>query len=224
MMDRIFNMDNKFFTFMGRVADLILLNIIFLLSCIPIVTIGASITAMYYVTLKMARNEDSYIFRSFVKSFKQNFKQSTIIWLILLAVGALLFVDFNIMEQAGSEGVFKAVYLGLYLLLLLFGMVFAYIFPLLSRFDNTVKNTFLNALKMAIAHFPYTVLILAITYVPMFLTLNYGVVLVYGALVWIAAGFAVTSFLNAKIFTKIFARYIPETEEVNDLDWRLDEN
>ena len=224
MMDRIFNMDNKFFTFMGRVADLILLNIIFLLSCIPIVTIGASITAMYYVTLKMARNEDSYIFRSFVKSFKQNFKQSTIIWLILLAVGALLFVDFNIMERAGSEGVFKAVYLGLYLLLLLFGMVFAYIFPLLSRFDNTVKNTFLNALKMAIAHFPYTVLILAITYVPMFLTLNYGVVLVYGAFVWIAAGFAVTSFLNAKIFTKIFARYIPETEEVNDLDWRLDEN
>lgn len=224
MMDRIFNMDNKFFTFMGRVADLILLNIIFLLSCIPIVTIGASITAMYYVTLKMARNEDSYISRSFVKSFKQNFKQSTIIWLILLAVGALLFVDFNIMEQAGSEGVFKAVYLGLYLLLLLFGMVFAYIFPLLSRFDNTVKNTFLNALKMAIAHFPYTVLILAITYVPMFLTLNYGVVLVYGAFVWIAAGFAVTSFLNAKIFTKIFARYIPETEEVNDLDWRLDEN
>ena len=224
MMDRIFNMDNKFFTFMGRVADLILLNIIFLLSCIPIVTIGASITAMYYVTLKMARNEDSYIFRSFVKSFKQNFKQSTIIWLILLAVGALLFVDFTIMEQAGSEGVFKAVYLGLYLLLLLFGMVFAYIFPLLSRFDNTVKNTFLNALKMAIAHFPYTVLILAITYVPMFLTLNYGVVLVYGAFVWIAAGFAVTSFLNAKIFTKIFARYIPETEEVNDLDWRLDEN
>lgn len=224
MMDRIFNMDNKFFTFMGRVADLILLNIIFLLSCIPIVTIGASITAMYYVTLKMARNEDSYIFRSFVKSFKQNFKQSTIIWLILLAVGALLFVDFNIMEQAGSEGVFKAVYLGLYLLLLFFGMVFAYIFPLLSRFDNTVKNTFLNALKMAIAHFPYTVLILAITYVPMFLTLNYGVVLVYGAFVWIAAGFAVTSFLNAKIFTKIFARYIPETEEVNDLDWRLDEN
>lgn len=224
MMDRIFNMDNKFFTFMGRVADLILLNIIFLLSCIPIVTIGASITAMYYVTLKMARNEDSYIFRSFVKSFKQNFKQSTIIWLILLAVGALLFVDFNIMEQAGSEGVFKAVYLGLYLLLLLFGMVFAYIFPLLSRFDNTVKNTFLNALKMAIAHFPYTVLILTITYVPMFLTLNYGVVLVYGAFVWIAAGFAVTSFLNAKIFTKIFARYIPETEEVNDLDWRLDEN
>lgn len=155
-----------------------------------------------------------------MKSFKQNFKQSTIIWRFLLAVGALLFVDFNIMEQAGSEGVFKAVYLGLYLLLLLFGMVFAYIFPLLSRFDNTVKNTFLNALKMAIAHFPlygsdsghYLC-----AHVP-------DAELRRRAGLWRicldCGGFAVTSFLNAKIFTKIFARYIPETEEDNDLDWR----
>ena len=52
-MDRIFNMDNKFFTFMGRVADLIILNLLFLLCCIPIVTIGPAITAMYYVTMKM---------------------------------------------------------------------------------------------------------------------------------------------------------------------------
>ena len=56
MMDRIFNMDNKFFTFMGKAADLILLNIIFLICCLPVVTIGASVTAMYYVTLKMVRN------------------------------------------------------------------------------------------------------------------------------------------------------------------------
>lgn len=69
MMDRIFNMDNKFFTFMGRVADLILLNIIFLLSCIPIVTIGASITAMYYVTLKMARKRRLLYFPQFREIF-----------------------------------------------------------------------------------------------------------------------------------------------------------
>ena len=66
-MDRIFNMDNKFFTFMGRVADLIILNLLFLLCCIPIVTIGPAITAMYYVTMKMVRNEEAYIARSFFK-------------------------------------------------------------------------------------------------------------------------------------------------------------
>ena len=69
-------MDNKFFTFMGRVADLCILNIICLICCIPIVTAGASITAMYYVTLKMVRNEEAYIVRSFFKSFKENIKQA----------------------------------------------------------------------------------------------------------------------------------------------------
>ena len=67
-MDRLFNMDNKFFTVMGRVADLIMLNVVFLICCLPIVTIGASLTALHYVTLKMARNEESYIIRSFFKS------------------------------------------------------------------------------------------------------------------------------------------------------------
>ena len=82
-MDRLFNMDNKFFTVMGRVADLIMLNVVFLICCLPIVTIGASLTALHYVTLKMARNEESYIIRSFFKSFKQNFKQATVINLII---------------------------------------------------------------------------------------------------------------------------------------------
>ncbi len=76
-MNRFFNMDNKFFVFMGRVADLLLLNFLCILCCIPVVTAGASITALYYVTLKMARDEESYIARSFFHSFKQNFKQAT---------------------------------------------------------------------------------------------------------------------------------------------------
>lgn len=91
-MGRFFSMDNKFFTFMNKVADLCILNIICLVCCIPIVTAGASITAMYYVTLKMVRNEEAYIVRSFFKSFKDNFKQATIINLIMIAVGAVLYL------------------------------------------------------------------------------------------------------------------------------------
>ena len=84
-MGRFFNMDNKFFVFMGRIADLCMLNILCIVCCIPVITAGASLTALYYVTMKMVRNEESYIFRSFFKSFKQNFKQATVINLIMLA-------------------------------------------------------------------------------------------------------------------------------------------
>ena len=83
-MDRFFNMDNKFFTFMSRVADLIILNLLCIVCCIPVVTIGPSIAAMFYVTLKMVRNEESYIVRGFFKSFKQNLKQGIVINLIML--------------------------------------------------------------------------------------------------------------------------------------------
>ena len=121
-MNRFFNMDNKFFVFMGRVADLILLNILCILCCIPIVTAGASITALYYVTLKMARDEESYIIRSFFRSFKQNFKQATIINVILLLTGAVLFIDLRI-AKGGSGMLYK----GLFTLFIAFAIIYALI-------------------------------------------------------------------------------------------------
>jgi uncharacterized membrane protein YesL len=221
MRERIFNSENKFFTFMGRLADLVILNIIFLLFSLPIFTIGASVTAMYYVTLRMVRDEDSYVFQTFWKSFKENFKQSTIIWLILLACGFILWVDFRAMSVIGTAGMGSVFYLALYLLLLIYGMVMAYTFPLQARFDNAIKNTLVNALKMAIAHLPYTILLLIITYVPMFLTLNYGIVMFFGFFVWLAVGFALTAYLTSKIYARIFARYIPEEEE--EAAWVLED-
>ena len=164
-MDKLFNMDNKFFTVMGRVADLIMLNVVCLICCLPIVTIGASLTALHYVTLKMTRNEESYIIRSFFKSFKQNFKQATIINLIMLVIAAILYMDLNIVPNLG--GTMSQV---LYILFIAFGiiylMVFLYIYPVLAKFYNSIKNTFRNAFLMSIRHLPYTLLMAVITLIP----------------------------------------------------------
>lgn len=214
MRERIFNADNKFFGFMGKAADLIILNILFVVCSLPIVTIGASVTAMYYVTLKMIKNEESYISRSFFKSFKQNFKQATILWLPLLAVALLIWCDLSIVSRAAETiAFFKWFTIAIYFVILLWGMVFLYAFPLLARFDNTVRNTFQNSWKMALCHFPWTILLLAVTCVPMFFTLNYGAILMAGLFFWPSIGFALTAFINSLIFTKIFSRYIPEEEE-----------
>lgn len=208
-MNKIFSMDNKFFTFMGRIADLIILNIIFMICCIPIVTMGASITAMYYVTLKMARNEESYILKSFFKSFKENFRQSTIIWVIMLAAGLLLGIDFSITGQMGGT-LYTILRYVLVMITFLYAMVILYLFPLLAKFYNTIKNTFRNSLLMSIRHLPYTVLMLVITFVPILSTLLIPVVLIYGLIVWIMIGFSLIAFINAKFFVKIFDHYIPE--------------
>lgn len=212
-MDRFFNMDNKFFTFMSRVADLIILNVVFIVCCIPIVTIGASVTAMNYVTMKMARNEESYIVKSFFKSFRENFKQATIIWLILLVAGLLLGMDFRIVQQVESTGLLKVVTYGLYMVALIYAMVLSYIFPLLAKFDNTIKNTFKNAMLMSIRHLPFTIVILLVGFAPAIATLTIPIVLAYGLIVWIMVGFSLIAFLNSLMFVRIFDHYIPQEED-----------
>lgn len=108
-MGSFFNMDSPVMRFLSRLCDLMILNILCLICCIPIVTIGASITALYSVTLKMVKGEDSYIAKGFFKGFRQNFKISTIIWLILLVIGALLAFDFRAtnMLPAAFQNVFR---------------------------------------------------------------------------------------------------------------------
>mgnify|MGYP000763200386 FL=1 len=88
---------------LNKMADLIWLNILTLICCIPVITIGASLTALNYVTLKLVRDEEGYVTKAFFKSFKQNFKQATIIWLILLLVIALLLGDFLILNYSSVQ-------------------------------------------------------------------------------------------------------------------------
>ena len=140
-MDRFFNMDNKFFTFMSRVADLIILNLLCIVCCIPVVTIGPSIAAMFYVTLKMVRNEESYIVRGFFKSFKQNLKQGIVINLIMLAAALLLYFDISICRS--TPGTIGKVLMVLFMMILVvYLMIFLYIYPVLAKFYNTHQEYF----------------------------------------------------------------------------------
>ena len=169
-MDRLFNMDNKFFTVMGRVADLIMLNVVFLICCLPIVTIGASLTALHYVTLKMARNEESYIIRSFFKSFKQNFKQSTLIWILMAAVAVFLYMEKeSLVTMPGSmPQIFNYVILTVCIPLIAIAL---YIFPTVAAFENKTMTLITNAFYFAVKHIGYAIAVAVITILPMTMTL-----------------------------------------------------
>lgn len=215
-MNNLFNPDNKFFTFMSRVADLMILNFICIICCLPIVTAGASITAMYYVTLKMARNEESYIVRGFFHSFRQNLKQGVIIHLIMLVVGALLAFDlyFTRMMQ-GQSGVYKVFGYLFMVGIAIYLMVFTYIYPVLSKFYNSVKNTFRNSFLMAIRHFPYTLGMLVITALPIVLLFAVSQAFPYVLLFYLLLGFSTISYIHSTMFVKIFDNYIPENAEAS---------
>ncbi len=85
-MINLFRYDNKFFEALEKVTNIIILNFLCILFCIPIITIGASITSTYYVAMKIVRHEEEYIFKMFIKSFKENFKTSTMVWIITMII------------------------------------------------------------------------------------------------------------------------------------------
>lgn len=215
-MGRIFDMDSPVMNFLSKMADLIYLNFLTLICCLPIVTIGASMTALHYVLLKMVRNEEGYLTRSFFKSFKQNFRQATIIWLIMILVMAALIGDMLICIYSGIA--FPAwIRIALVAVLAIFIFATMHIFPVLSRFENTVKNTFKNSLFMGILTLPKTILMIICSVIPTVLLLlapqMFPFVLMFGI--------SGPALVCALLYNKTFKRFEPESETAGDEEWTV---
>lgn len=205
----IFNYDGPLMHFLNKLSDVVILNILFIVCCIPVFTIGASCTALYSVTLKMAKNEESYVTKTFFKAFKDNFKISTACWLILALIGVLLLIDYRIAPQMfkGLAFVLQAVFAALGIVL---SIVFLYIFPYIARFENTIKNSFKNAILIGILNLPFTLLMLVITIgVPV---ISSFIGLQISGLFWILLGFTLIAYVNSIFFRKVFYKYEPHEE------------
>ncbi|MBO7711252.1 MAG: YesL family protein [Lachnospiraceae bacterium] len=208
----LFNLEGPLFTALNKLSDLIILNLLFVLCSLPIVTIGASMTALSYVTLKMKEGEEGYVARSFFRSFKQNFKQATIIWIFMLLIAVLMFMDFRIMRlYEGTVGTVMRI--SVYLGALIWGMILVYIFPLLARFENSIRQTVQNAILLAIANAPKTLLMLAVIFVAVFLTLWNATTIIWGILIWFLIGFSALSYIDSMLLVPVFHRLAPPEEE-----------
>lgn len=204
---------------MSRVADLMILNILCIICCLPIVTAGASITAMYYVTLKMARGEESYIVKGFFHSFRENLKQATIIHVIMLLLGMLLTFDLYFTRNFQAVGTFYTILTYVFIAgIVVYLMVLTYIYPILAKFYNSVKLTFRNALLMSIRHLPYTILMLVVTIAPAVVIFAVPVAFSILFLFYSLMGFAVISLFNSYFLRKIFDNYIPTEDSEKDKD------
>lgn len=215
-MSSFFNMDSPVMRFLSRLCDLIILNLLTIVCCIPVVTAGASITALFSVTLKMVKGEESYILRGFFKGFKENFKQSTIIWLIIAVLGLFLFVDYR--AAAVLPGNMKDIFQVLIgAVVIVYLMVFTYIFPYVARFRNDIKNIFKNSLLIAVLNLPWTLVLIICPLALFFITFLTTTTLVYGSMLWILFGFALVAYLSSIIFRKVFVKYEPKEEEEEGL-------
>ena len=198
---KLFNLDSPIMVLLGKMADLMIINILTIICSLPIITVGPAFTAAHYVCLKIVRNEECYIIRSYFKSFKENFVQATVIWLLILAAAGILAGDYFIITKSGLE--FSRV---LKIAIIVVGVVVlfmtVYAFPALAKFDNTIRATIKNAFLMSIWQFPKTILMLIIYVAPIIIA-----IFIYQAIpVVMLLGIAVPVYLCAMLYNKFFQR------------------
>ena len=212
-MGSLFEWDNPIIIFLSRVFDMAYLNVLCFVCCIPIITIGPSITAMYYCMLKISRDRDSSITRMFFHSFKTNMKQGSLMTLIFL--GLIIFFVADIVACSVIEiNYLKYIKIILFLMLTLLFMVISYAFPLLAQFENTIINTLKNALMIGIANIISTCVIIVLNAIPIVLFLYVPGVFLLTLPAWIFGGLSVIAMINSKMFVKIFDKYINEKHEL----------
>lgn len=176
---KFFSYDSKFSQIMLRFCYSCWLNLLWFICSIPVFTIGASTTALYYVTLKLARGEGGDVTSQFFRAFRTNFKQATVLWLIMLATGIFLVLDgyvLNFLRQT-SEGAMAVIWTILLAVVIaaavLYVIVLIYIFPLVARVKNTNPRMLINSFMIGTHYLFCTILVFAIHFAVFFVTVRF---------------------------------------------------
>ena len=195
--------DGKFVKVLNRIADLVGLNLLAILFCIPIITIGASITAVYGCIFRIQEKREGYLTKDFWKLFKECFRSSTIIYLVGVAVVAMLYLDYQIFATDSRLDILQVLVVAGGILV---AEIFTYAFPMESYFENRRKATVKNALVRGISNIPYTLLMLGINVFPFFLVARIPVTFGIWFLIGISGVAWINSFFLKKIFSKVRIR------------------
>ena len=200
--------DSRFMQGLSRFADLVILNILMLLTSLPLFTAGASAAAAYTLTFRMLRGREEPILPSYFRSFRENFRQSTALWLLLLVAGvpALVYFD-RFFTMEGPLHYLFVPFLTVFLLAVLAG---SFAFPLTSQFRNSLGGTLKNALLLSLANLPRSLAAAVVNLLPFGLFLFQYELFLKVSFLWVALYFSAAAYINTAIFWKVFKPFYPE--------------
>ncbi|MCR5797682.1 MAG: YesL family protein [Eubacterium sp.] len=210
-MERFLNSDNGVMRALSKIFDIGWLSIIYVVFCIPVVTIGAATTSLYYVSAKVLRRNRSYVWREFWSCFKTNFKPATILWLIYAALYGLLWFNLNMVGITDKSSQYGGYLAGAYIAIAVLAfIVMTYVFPLLSRYDMKPMKILRFSLYMSFRHFLHTLALLVIL-----VAAGFGVFVGFtGAMpVFLVFVPGTAGFLYTFPMEHILKKYLPEKEE-----------
>lgn len=207
MMKKIFSSDNPLMKALSIAADLLILNILTIVLSIPIVTMGAAVTAMYDIVIRIVRGEEGYTVKPYFQAFKANFKKGTLLGLIVVGAGVLLYFDYLAAEtyipimKAGVAAI------GVIVLATAF-----YAFALLARYENTFGATLKNALILMVGNFPRTLLMVICAVGLWVICINFTQ---FGIPVLLLFGLSLPCFVNSTLLNGVFHKLDGDLEKEN---------
>lgn len=208
----MFRYDSPFMRFMALVANLILLNLLWIITSLPLVTAGASTTAMYYVVLQYVNKQDDAVLKPFLKSFKDNFKQATKIWIPHGLIGLALVAEYFYLTINKTDSLWWLIFVvmaGVYLLIS--GMLY----PMLARYENVTRAIVFNSINLSFRNFFPMLTTVILNFAPIgLLMIDYEVFLRTLPL-WTFGGFSLIAYLNAIIVMRIFKKYDNPEDDQN---------
>ncbi len=198
--------------FLNKMTDLILLNILWMVCCLPVITAGAATTAMYYVSITSIRCGDGYVIRRFFSSFKKNFRQITPIWVGIIVVFLVFGMDMLFWYRQ-ETGFGKVMFIISSVIAFLYAIWVLWIFPVFAKLDGSVKSLMKNAVAFAIGYFPYTAVIVVITGVVIYA----NIVSLIANSIMLFIGFALLSYIQSFFFYRVFMNHIDEKYDDFDI-------
>lgn len=203
-MGKLFDLNSPLMQALTRLADVMIVNLLFLCSCVPLITIGPANAAMYDVIGRLQREEGT-VWACYWKAFRANFRQAVGIWGILLLCGAVIVgcgLFYLFMSFPGKTPVMILALL----LFVLWCITAVWAFPLQSRFENTVKNTLKNAILCGVAWLPRSLLAAVLQLVPAALLLFLPELFLRGGILWLTLWFSGAGWLTLLLLKKPFRR------------------
>ena len=215
-MSGIFSPESRFMRYMNRLADLMILNLLFLLTSLPLFTIGASLTAMYTVCFRLGTDREGGTFRDYFAAFRENFGQATKLWLVAVACGLGTAVCTLLFYTMTGWAHYLFVPVGVLFAMVV--LIFGYVFPLQSRFENNGITTLKNAMLLSLGYLPRSILMGALNVFPFVLLCTDLMTFLKASFAWVIIWFSAAAYANTWILKKVFAPYLKEEDDDSTQD------
>jgi uncharacterized membrane protein YesL len=215
-MDTLFSADSVLMRGLTRLADVMILNLIFIVTSLPMVTLGASLTALNFTAMRIATGECNSVVEDYFRSFRQNFRQATVISLLLALFAFALAAWYAIIPNLAFGGLVEfALLTAWYILAFNFAVALLFVFPYLANFEGRTHDVLRNARLLSWKH-PFTALgALTVIVLSGGVTLLYPQATGYG-LAWFLFGFAGIAVVNGHLFARVFGTYIAAAASTSD--------